>query len=579
MTHQPEDRQKRMPRRPLRRAGQPFAADPSQNSYTNNEARGESPASRLRDRGPRSRTSQGGPGRFAGGRRTRPDNSAGPRDQTQDPSYLKTESPAPQAKGPKTGFSGKEKLAALILFVLLLALLIVVAKYKYSPQPQTDLQAGSKPLTQGQEEGQGQDDDQVQGKLGEDQDGMAPDQGTGQGEDPAQAAKTPQGADGETFTIAAVGDVLIHDAILNAGAQEDGTYDFRPLFTHLAPIIEQADLAAFDMEGVFRGAPYAGYPSFSVPEDLADNLKDLGFDLAITANNHAMDFDVDAMMRTARVAKEAGLIPVGTRADFGDPTFFIQDINGIKVGISAFTYESPRQGTDLSLRSFNNVPISVKNSQLIDSFYVSLDWPDFWEEDAARLEDRVKEMRKAGAEVIIFFMHWGTEYAEGRDQAQGYYAQVLANSGVDLVLGCGPHVIQEIRAVPAEEGDHTMLCFYSVGNCVSNQQYDTGNSEGRAQDGLVALASFKRGKNGKVALDRAGYVAHTVYKEYPEKGDRPYTKALAIPIEQGLKDPQAWQLTDQALADLKAAQSRVKAIMDTNEPRDLPLQAYSGFFE
>ncbi len=631
MTNQPDDRQKRMPRRPLRRAGQPFVADPAQSHYADSQTKSQKPVTSLSDAGTR-----GARGTRAGvPQKSKPRGSRGKRPGREEPltegftregpsregpsaEGFTREGPSregPSAEGfiregpsrksfpgegagisreaPRAGLYGKEKLFALILFALLIALLIVVGQYRRGLKPQADLQAGSLHSVQDQAEGRGQQDDQGQkegqgqdqgqGNPGEDQE-QPPNPGVVPGEDQAQAGKaprgqTPSGPDGDTFTIAAVGDVLIHDALLNAGEREDGRYDFRPLFTHLAPIIAQADLAAFDMEGVFRGAPYAGYPSFSVPEDLADNLKEIGFDLAITANNHAMDFDVDAMMRTARVAKEAGLIPVGTRADFDDPTFFIQDINGIKVGISAFTYESPRQGADLSLRSFNNVPISVKNSQLIDSFYVSLDWPDFWEEDAARLEDRVQEMKKAGAEVLIFFMHWGTEYAGGRDQAQGYYAQVLANSGVDLVLGSGPHVIQEIRAVDAEEGNHTMLCFYSVGNCVSNQQYDTGNSEGRAQDGLIALASFKRGDDGKVALDRAGYVAHTVYKEYPEKGDRPYTKALAIPIEQGLKDPQAWQLTDQAIADLKTAQSRVKAIMDTNEPRGLPLQAYAGFFE
>lgn len=480
-----------------------------------------------------------------------------------------------RAKRPRTGFSGKEKLAALVLFVLLLALLLLVGQYRKS----RTLRPGSQP--DAARLGANGEASQDSSTGGEEPANQRPgqDQDLGSTAQADQAGLKARPVDDQAFTIAAVGDVLIHDALLNAGAKEDGSYDFRPLFTRIGPIIQQADLAAFDMEGVFRGAPYSGYPSFSVPEDLAANLKEVGFDLAITANNHAMDFDVDAMMRTARVCKEAGLIPIGTRENYEDPTFFIQEIKGIKVGISAFTYESPRQGADLSLRSFNNVPISIKNSKLIDSFYVSHDWPDFWEEDAGRIEDRVKEMREAGAEVVIFFMHWGTEYAQGRDQAQGYYAQVLANSGVDLVLACGPHVVQEIRAVPAEQGDHTMLCFYSIGNCVSNQQFDTGNSEGRAQDGLIALASFKRGSDGQVALDRAGYVAHTVYKEYPEKGDRPYTKALALPIEQGLQQAQAWQLTDQALADLKAAQARIQEIMDKNEARGLPLEAYAGFFE
>lgn len=470
----------------------------------------------------------------------------------------------------KTSLSRREGLVVVLLLVLVLTLLLVVSHFRKSHT--LEVLKSNTPFAEGAEPDPAGEDRQDPQATASEPVASLP-------STTPEPTSTPPGDLDQSFTIAAVGDILIHDAILNAGLQEDGSYDFKPLFTHLAPLIAKADIAAFDMEGVFRGAPYAGYPSFSVPEDLAANLQALGFDLAATANNHAMDFDVPAMQRTARIVREAGLIPVGTREDFGDPTFFIQEIKGIKVGISAFTYESQRMGADFSLRSFNQVPISVENSKLIDSFYVSLDWPDLWEEDAARLTARVEEMKKAGAEAIIFFMHWGTEYAGGRDQAQGYYAQVLANSGVDLVLGSGPHVIQEIRAVRAEEGDHTMLCYYSVGNCVSNQQYDTGNSEGRAQDGLIALASFKRGEDGQVKLDRAGYVAHTVYKEYPEIYDQPYVRALAIPIEQGLQKPTAWQLPDQAVQDLQAAQARVKAIMDTNEPGDFPLSAYTGFFE
>lgn len=379
----------------------------------------------------------------------------------------------------------------------------------------------------------------------------------------------------DRVTLACVGDVLIHQSLLNAGLQEDGTYDFLPLFRYFAPINEQVDIAAFDMEGVLKGPPYAGYPSFSVPETIAFDLKASGFDLAITANNHAMDFDYPAMQTSVRSLRAADLEVLGTRAEHDEPKFMIKEIKGMKIGLSAFTYESPRiLFNGEYLRALNQVPISHKNAELVDSVYV-LPGAEAWlEEDKARIETRCQEMREAGAEALVFFFHWGTEYAIEEDFGQNFYAQILADQGVDVVIGIGPHVIQPIRSVRSQEGNHEMLCYNSIGNAVSNQQFETGGAEGRAQDGLIALVSFVRNQEGEVVLGDCGYMGHTMYKTYPQGKDSAYTVGCAVPVEAGALNPQDFDLDQDGLEQIRLAQARIQKIMDFNKTGSFSISSY-----
>lgn len=372
-----------------------------------------------------------------------------------------------------------------------------------------------------------------------------------------------------------VGDVLIHQSLINAGERADGSYDFAPLFRHTRDILSAADVAAFDMEGTFSGAPYSGYPAFSTPEDLRTALRGAGFEIAVTANNHAMDFDVPGMKRTAEQLREGGFTVLGTRTDAGDPAYVIREVNGMKIGLTAFTYES-----DLvdEYRSLNFVPIPHDCEELIDSVYVGTDRPDLMEADGKKIEDRIRKMREDGAEAILVYFHWGTEYAAGEDAGQVYYAQLLADLKVDAVVACGPHVIQPIRSIASEDGSHQMLCYYSVGNFVSNQQYDTGNSEGRAQDGLIALLSFARNEEGKVVLSDCGYIATFVYKQYPKGADEEFTDAVTVPLRAALGKPDSYGLNEDAVRELEESLERIRFVMDQNTPGNLSLTEYSTYF-
>ena len=99
----------------------------------------------------------------------------------------------------------------------------------------------------------------------------------------------------ETYeaSIFAVGDVMVHSPQLKAQYDSStGTYNFDNNFKHVKKYIEKADYSLANLETTLAGNdvyPYSSYPMFNSPDELADALKNAGFDLISTINNHSFD--------------------------------------------------------------------------------------------------------------------------------------------------------------------------------------------------------------------------------------------------------------------------------------------------
>lgn len=112
----------------------------------------------------------------------------------------------------------------------------------------------------------------------------------------AASPGAPQGAD-----LMFVGDAMQHQAQLDAAKTAAGGkgYDYSDCFTYIAPEITAADYAVCNLEVPLGGGPdYTGYPCFSAPDSYAVALKDAGFDMFLTANNHCLDRSDRAARRT-----------------------------------------------------------------------------------------------------------------------------------------------------------------------------------------------------------------------------------------------------------------------------------------
>lgn len=373
--------------------------------------------------------------------------------------------------------------------------------------------------------------------------------------EPVQTTASLHPERGSRASVVCVGDVLFHSAMIAGGEQADGSYDYDFLFDRVKPFVEAADLAMCDMEGTLAGVPYTGYPLFSAPDEVARAMAVGGFDIATNMNNHTIDSYADGVIRTHQVLSDQGLSVIGTRPDTDGRTWSIQTVNGVRIGFGAWSYETARVD---GRRMLNGLTISDEALSLVESF--SQEEP-YFEEDMERLAAQVAEIRTAGADCVVYFIHAGTEYDSEPNDWQRGVSQALADAGCDVVFSCGPHVIQPVETVERASGGDPMLCFYSVGNFVSDQLYDTDNNGGRAEDGLIGMVKFERRADGSVALCDAGYLTTYCHKRYEGDGR---TKNQPVPVEKGLESPETFDTA--GIADLLAAsRERSQTVMAKNQ--------------
>ncbi|NLJ71019.1 MAG: CapA family protein [Clostridiaceae bacterium] len=367
-----------------------------------------------------------------------------------------------------------------------------------------------------------------------------------------------------SFTIGMIGDVLFHDWLIAGGLQEDGTYDYPYIYEYLEPDVKNLDFAMFNMEGTLAGPPYAGYPCFSAPSELANSMAEKGFNLATTASNHSVDRGVEGMYATIESLRSAGLENLGTRKE-GDPPYFSTELNGIKVAISTATYTTPKIN---GLVSLNGIPVPAEVEHLIDTFSLE---EAYMYDDMAKLQERARIMREDGNEVVIFIMHWGTEYSLQEDWFQSLYAQALADAGVDMVFGMHPHVVEPIKTVKSEDGKHNMLVYYSLGNSVSDQDYYTADMMGHCQDGLMGIVTFVRDKDGEISIGECGYMA-TYCNMIKVAADA--SQSQVIPVKRALQNPEAYGIYDISL--IQGSAERTANIMSNNTIEGLELKEYDS---
>ncbi|OMF33776.1 capsular biosynthesis protein [Paenibacillus sp. FSL H8-0548] len=254
----------------------------------------------------------------------------------------------------------------------------------------------------------------------------------------------------------AVGDVMMHKPQL-PGAYNKATksYNFDSFFTEVKPILEQGDWVIANLETPIAGneVGFPGYPRFNAPTELADALKNAGFNLITNANNHSLDQGESGILHTLEKLKELELPTKGTAASQVEAdSNVISEKNGIRMGLLAYTY-----GT-------NGIPIPEGKSYLISLI------------DEKQIIEDISKLREAGADLITVSLHFGTEYQTVPNDEQKRLARVLIASGADIIAGSHPHVVQpyEVLETTDELGNtRNGLIIYSMGNFISNQRGDT----------------------------------------------------------------------------------------------------------
>ena len=361
-----------------------------------------------------------------------------------------------------------------------------------------------------------------------------------------------------TATVLATGDLLMHKKVIDSGKQEDGSYDFSSIFRYISPIVQQADYAVANLEttlaGTDNGYAYSGNPKFNSPDAIVDAAKDAGFQMLLTANNHSLDTGLVGFKRTVQVVREKGLETLGTYLTADEKKWTVVNVNGINLGMVCYTYSD---GFNQSGKPVLNFVNELSEEGLLNYFtYDHL--PEFYEE----LGTYVKEMKAAGADATILFIHWGTEYRLSADTNQAAMAQALCDLGIDAIVGGHPHVVEPMDLLTSsQDPSHKTVVLYSLGNAVSNQRKEEIESRptGETEDGLLYRLTFGKYADGTVKIDAVDLIPTWVNMN-SDSGSRLYP---IIPLDPANMD--SWQsscnLTDSQLLSAKASLNRTNQII------------------
>lgn len=359
-----------------------------------------------------------------------------------------------------------------------------------------------------------------------------------------------------TATIGATGDVLLHARVIAGGLDsETGVYNYDNIFTYFADYVSRVDYGVANMEGTLagdnNGYDYGGYPRFNAPDAIIDAVKTAGFDMMLTANNHTYDTGIVGFERTQEAIEDRGLKHIGTRQNGEEPNFLVENVGGIQVGMTCYTYETGKNSS--GNKTLNGISLSADASALINTFdYQDLD--TFYR----TMETDIAAMKAAGAECIVLFIHWGDEYKTSPNSTQTAMAQALCELGVDVIVGGHAHVIQPVELLTSESG-HTTLCLYSLGNAVSNIRIEDGYGA-HTEDGMLFTFTLAKYSDGTVLVESADVLPTWVNRYTSDETGREVFAIL--PLDEAVDWQSAYGLSDSALAEAEQSLQRTRAIID-----------------
>ena len=357
-------------------------------------------------------------------------------------------------------------------------------------------------------------------------------------------------------SILSAGDIIMHDPLLTSNyyKKADGSFDYNSLFRYIQADYKAADFTVLNLECTIADANYKGYPNFRAPSAIVSAMANNHVNACMLANNHIYDNLEKGFRMTMDAVENNKLLYMGVRKTTNEKTYTIQEINGIKVGFFNYVYNTgAKDGQDVSI---NAIAVSNAVSPLINTFnYGNLQ--GLYNNIQAGLE----EMKAAGVEYTIAYIHWGAEYQTTENSRQRQIAAKLCELGIDALIGGHPHVVQPVDLLTNSTGDHQMLCVYSLGNHLSNQYQERMDScpSGHTEDGLMVNLILEKGKNGAVSLIQADFIPTWVYRTVgePDEGNPEYFIMPLNHPEQLIKDAVALHIA----SDVQTSLNRTNTII------------------
>lgn len=233
-------------------------------------------------------------------------------------------------------------------------------------------------------------------------------------------------------------------------AMPNGIYDC--FSQDLLSEMQSADIMVVNNEFTYsnRGTPVEGKDYvFRADPSRVKNLEAFGTDLAGLANNHVYDYGEEALLDTLDTLTNAEIPYVGAGRNLEEasrPVYFIA--NGRKIAIVAAT--QIERSTNYTREATDTSPGVLKTL------------------DPEKFTQVIKDAKK-NSDLVIAFVHWGTEGDSDFGADQVSLAKAFADAGADAIVGGHTHCLQGFSYV------EDVPVIYSLGNFwFSQRTLDTG---------------------------------------------------------------------------------------------------------
>lgn len=228
--------------------------------------------------------------------------------------------------------------------------------------------------------------------------------------------------------IVFVGDIMQHDRQLKF-EQERG-FSYKGVFDSVKQLFNGCDLVVGNLETTIRDH-VSGFPNFSATKELLYALKQSGFDVLITSNNHSLDFGEDGIKSTYKSIKDVGMIPIGS------------------MGIRSRTFNI--NGNLITIHSYTTFVNEERSSDLLS----------FW----------IDEVRKKEG-INIAYIHSGKEFTDSITPEQEKIVRILKDEGFDGVIFTHSHIPGPLQ------WDKDFFVVFGMGNFISDQLSIKGPEHG-----------------------------------------------------------------------------------------------------
>ncbi len=215
-------------------------------------------------------------------------------------------------------------------------------------------------------------------------------------------------------------------------------------------LIKGADIAVANFENPAPDKPkyHTSGTVFSADPRFIAGLADAGIDYVSLANNHIRDAGGAGLLQTIKNVKKYGIAVSGAGKDLAaarKPA--ILEAGGIKVAILG--YDAIASSYHATASKIGSAPLSAKN-----------------------VKADVAAARAAGADLVIVYPHWGTEYDDTPFPQQKLLARMIIDNGADMVIGNHAHWAAAMEIYKGKP------IWYALGNFVFDQTWSEPTMEG-----------------------------------------------------------------------------------------------------